>query len=598
MAKGQRDPDIPRLCETMRRARLGLRKFREVRTELVRQYVGKHWSEEGNRERVPVNLIARYIQIMVRNLIAKNPRVLLTTFQRGLKPVVSAMESWANQEIERQYLAETYQRLVTDALFSIGIAKVCLATPDMAVKKSWGLLAGQPYLEVVDLDDFVFDMHAHKFDEVGFIGHRYRVPIDVVKDSRIYSKARKQLTPAWDNPYNLEGDERVNIIGRSYYNTNDIEYEDMVDLWEVYLPRERLVVTLPSDTLTGPAYFDEPLRVQQWLGPYCGPYHILSYLNVPGNAMAKGPLQDLLDLHEASNSSLRKIIRVSNRLKELSLVRSGAAEDGERVRTADDGDMIPVDDPRNVGQVVMSGQHLQTLIALFTQFKGLFSEQGGNLELLSGAGPQSKTATQDELLNQNATAGVADLQERTIAFVAATMKSLLWYWWHDPQQVMTTSFSLPGLPNVAVPRQVTPQQRQQGRFEDLQIRVDPYSLRYQSPQQRLATLNQVMMQVISPLLPLLQQQGINVDMQAYLQLVARYADMPDLQDILTITQPPATGQDSSGAGAGQPRMPAASQRTYTRENVSTKTKQGQDAVLINTMMGGRMQPKDTGAMTP
>ena len=77
-----------------------LRRYREERREAVRAFVGHHWSEEGSTKRRPVNLIAQYVTIVGRSLIAKNPRVMLSTFDPTVKPTVKALEGWANKEIE------------------------------------------------------------------------------------------------------------------------------------------------------------------------------------------------------------------------------------------------------------------------------------------------------------------------------------------------------------------------------------------------------------------------------------------------------------------------------------------------------------------
>ena len=389
--------DLPRLCVAIQRSRLMLRRYREERRELVRQYVGRHWSEEGTAERVPVNLLSLYVSVVGRALIARNPRVMLSTFTKQLKPTVSAMQSWCNQEIERMQLQKTLQRVVTDALFSVGIAKVALASPADSAAVAWNLKAGMPFCEIVDLDDFVFDAQAKSFEEVSYIGHRYRVPLEVVKDSRHYNKARKELSATDNSPYNLEGDERVSTLGKGVYSGNIEDFEDFVDLWEIYLPRHRLVLTLPDDAMTGasirPGSVEEPLASQRWIGPETGPYHILGMSVVPGNAMPKGPLMDLIDLHEAANRSYRKVIRGVDRIKEVAAVAGGALEDGSRVMNADDGDIIRLDRPEAIKQMIFGGTANQNVLAIATVMKDLFDFMSGNLSIMGGLSPASKTVS-------------------------------------------------------------------------------------------------------------------------------------------------------------------------------------------------------------
>jgi hypothetical protein len=581
----------------MQRSRWALRYFREQRREMVREYVGAHWSEEGSPKSVPVNLIALYVSVVGKNLIAKNPRVMLSTFDQQNKPAVSAMQTWANNEIIQMRLQNTLERVVLDALFSIGICKVALATPADSASVSWNLGAGQPFAERVDLDDFVFDVHARDFSEVSYIGHRFRAPLSVIKGSKLYSKARLELSPSYDSFYNLEGDERISVLGRTYYNGNDEEFEDMVDLWEVYLPRHRVILTLVDDQLSAASAspsrsYDHSgaLRTQKWLGPDSGPYHILKYLTVPGNAMGKGPIQDLVDLHVSTNKLYRKLIRQAERQKSLTLYQRNATEDAAKIQQSNDGELVGVDNPaasavRDFGSP--NQMNAQFAVHLFDTWNKI----AGNVELMSGAGPQSKTLGQDKMLEQNASGQVADMQQTTIDFAADVIKSLCWYWWHDPFKVMKTKAQLPGIPDMGIQRTVTPQQRMRGRFADLEIEVDPYSFQHQTPQQRGMLLDQVIA-TMAPMMQLLQSQGVQLDINSWLQKKGTYENMPDLQDIFTVAPPPQPDQQAAGTSANDgPTGPAQTSREYIRRSVGSDTPANRAQQFSNTMASKNGTPQ-------
>ncbi len=562
-----------------------LKRFREERVQMVRQYVGAHWSEEGTQERVPVNLLALYVSIVARNLVPKDPRVMLSTFNRPLKPMVRAMEAWGNKEIEHMKLANTLQRIVIDALFSVGICKVALATPQDAALFSWNLHAGEPYAERVDLDDFVFDQHARDFTECSFIGHRYRAPKWTVTESKLFKKSqRKDIPASYDPPFNPEGDERLKQLGQQYIAGMDEEFEEMVDLWEIYLPRHRQVITLTDDQLTGAYAPDaEPLRVQRWLGPEAGPYHILAFGVVPGNAMPKAPIQDLFDLHDAANRTMRKVIRMADRVKENVFVAGGAIEDAERLRNASDGEMFRCDRPDSIRQVVTSGQAMNPLVAISTLLKDTFGYMAGNLDMMGGLSPQSKTLGQDQMLSQNASRTITDMQDRTVGFTADVLKALFWYWHHDPMKVQKSLHTLAGVSGIAMTRQVTPQMRAQHAFEDLDIMVDPYSLQHQTPQMRMQAITQLMTQIVIPMGQLMQPQGITVDWNTYLSMAGRYMDMPELAEILTIIDPPAP--DVGRSSPDEPPKPGQTQREYIRHNMPGQTREASDRNTITSMLG-------------
>lgn len=583
--------DLARLCQAIYRARLVLRKPRQNRLEMVRQYVGQHWSEEGTSERVPVNQISLYCQIVGRSLIAKNPRVLLSTFNSAAKPTVSAMQDWCNEAIEEMDLASTLQRVVLDALFSVGIAKVALATPVDAARTGWDLAGGEPFVERVDLDDFVFDVHARDFAEVTFIGHRFRAPLDAVKSGKYFSKGRRELEPDWDEPFNKEGDERINMLGQTFMAGYVEEFVPHVTLWEVYLPHERVVLTLHDNWMQG-AKGDEyvkPLREQDWLGPDTGPYHLLGYSWVPGNPMPKGPIQDLYDLHDATNRLYRKLIRQAERQKSNTLYPRSAAEDATKVKDADDGEMVAVDQPDKIIEVSRGGPNQQNFVMADHLFQR-FMLMAGNLEAAGGLAPQAKTLGQDELLQKAATAGVADMQDRTVRYTACVLKALCWYWHHHPQRVMRTRYQVPGLPDVGITRHVTPAQRQQVAWEDLQLMVDPYSMQSATPASRVQGIFSVLQQ-IAPFMPFVQQQGIIPDMKALLEMLGKYLDLPELGEILDIQEPQQDeGDIQTPDGTGKP---ANTTRRYERVSGSNRSQQNQHQELIQAMKGG-MGPQQNG----
>jgi hypothetical protein len=579
------DVDYDRLCDAIGRSRFVLKKFRTERFDAVKQYLGKHWSDEAATQNiVPVNLISMYCQIVGRSLIAKEPRVMLSTFEAPHKPVVAVMEKWINQQVEKINLANTLQRVVLDALFSVGICKVALATQADAAHFGFEITGGQPYAEAVDLDDFVFDTHARDFRHVSFIGHRYRCPLKAAR--AMGYKGGKKLEASQDQPFNAEGDEKISALQRMPYAANADEFEEMVDLWEIYLPRHKLVVTLADDYMTGPGSTDtdrKPLREQQWVGPATGPYHILGFGVVPGNAMPKAPIMDLIDLHCSVNNIFRKLLKQSERVKVVDLVAMGNTDDGERLKNANDGDIVPVGDPKNIVRL-MTGGPAGELQAFGIAMRDLFSWLSGNLDMMGGLSPQSKTLGQDKLLAENASAGVSDKQDQTVRFVSSVVKSLCWFYHHHPRQTMKVQHEVQGLPEYNFTRKVGPQQRQQVPWDDLGVKVDPYSLRHQTPEARAQALVQMTTQVVMPMMQIAQQQGIALDLHALLGKLGRYMDMPDLAEILTIQEPPAQDPGSAPSTDG-PGMPSQTKRTYERVNRSQQTGPSQSTSLQQALLG-------------
>ncbi len=591
--------DYSRLCDAVQKSRWVLRKFRQERFDAVKQFVGRHWSEEAATQNiVPVNLIATYVRIVLDKLVSKEPRVMLTTFEQGAKPDVSVMEEWINQQLEATGFATTCTRAVQDALFSIGIIKVALSTPEDAASFGWDLQAGQPYADVVDLDDFVFDTHARDFRQASFIGHRYRCPLAVAR--KMGYKGGKKLEASQDQPFNLEGDEKISALQRMPYSVNDDEFEEMVDLWEIYLPRYKLIVTLPDDYMVGADTMARgtALKEQEWVGPPCGPYHFLGFGVVPGNAMPKAPIMDLLDLHNSVNKVFRKLLRQSERAKTNDLVQANS-EDGERLKNANDGDIIPVNDPKSIVRLQSGGPEPQ-LHAFGMAMRDMFSWLAGNLDTMGGLSPQAKTATQEKLLADNSNAGVMDMQGSSFRFVSSVLKAICWFHHHHPQQTMKVRHEIQGLPNYGLTRKVGPQQRQKIPWNEMAVKVDPYSLRHQTPEQRAQALVQLVTQLVIPMSQMAQQQGISLDLHVLLTKLGKYMDMPDLAEILSIQEPPVAPDQQQGQGPGPGGMPQETTRNYVRENRSQQTGPSQSTSLQQALLGanrgGQRNGKPQGVM--
>ncbi len=418
--------DVDRLTAAMRQDRLVLMKTRENRRMMVRQMVGKHWSENGTTEAVVVNLISKFVSVIGRSLIAKNPRVKLSTFERSAKATADKMEAWCNREIQRLNLANSLQACVLDSLFSIGIMKVALAAPADAAGSGWGVKAGHPFCDPIDPDDFVCDTHSRDLTKLGYAGHRMRVLLDSVKDSRVYNSNRRKLEPSYHSQVNAQGDERIDVLFRSYYSSKE-EYRDYVDLWEIYDPYDRKVLTLAGDDGDGNSAFI--IREQEWVGPDCGPYHYLAMMKVPGNMWPKAPIQDLYDLHLLVNNIYRKLGRQAHDMKNVYVYRGGKDRDAEAVRKASDGEMVQCDsDP----QVVTTEGPNQGIFVLGQHFESVFNREAGNIDLLAGAAKQSPTARQDAMLNENATRILGEMEDRSMDFFTSVTKAMMWFWQLHP----------------------------------------------------------------------------------------------------------------------------------------------------------------------
>jgi hypothetical protein len=236
---------------------------------------------------------------------------------------------------------------------------------------AWGITAGEPVAQAIDLDDFVYDVGAKDFRYASFVGHRYRCPVDVAR--KMYGRAAADLTAEEPEQYNREGDERIERMFRGTYQVD--EFEPHVELWEIYLPRHGLVCVLADQDVTD----SEPGRHGEApVGPEVGrpadrPVPVPEVRHVPGAALAKAPMMDLYEPHVDANNVHRKINNTIRRLKEVTLYARNQEHDALAIKKANDGEFVPVDNPDKIKTYVTAGAAVQGLMLAAGMYKDLFS---------------------------------------------------------------------------------------------------------------------------------------------------------------------------------------------------------------------------------
>lgn len=518
------------------------------------------WGDGGERRRVKVNLLSLYQTIVGPLLVSRNPRYLVNTFDLNAAASVRIEQDWLNEHVIHVNLAQVGLTCVHDAFYSTGIAKVALASPCDAAVQAWGITAGEPTVRAIDLDDFVYDLGAKEFGEAEFIGHKYRCPLDVAK--KLYKKT-KGLEEEDPKDYDEQGNPLIGTLFRGSYSIQ--EFEPHVTLWEIYLPRHKAVCTFADHDIqtASPDGKVKPLWTQNWVGPPWGPYHFLRFGRVPGTALGKGPFMDLYELHMDANNVHRKANNQLRRLKELTFFPRQNDIDAKAIQDSNDGDLVPVQDPDRIKPYISGGAALQGLLLAADNYKNLFSFVGGNLELLGGRAAQSKTATQDKLLNANAGGGIEAMHGHVEDFFAGVGESLLWYAHYHPELVMKAEYKVPGAAPALrelYPAESPQEPRRDYPFHRAKLRIQPYSLRHKSPGEILAFVASTVNQ-FTPMLPLLQQQGIAMDANRLMDIFAEYGDTPQLKEVFTIQEPAGEGV----GGSHERTLPTDTERTYTRE---------------------------------
>lgn len=585
--------DLPRLHQSILASQQSKEVFQKNFVTHVQEFIGSHWNYDTNRQAHdcynPVNLLSLYVNIMHRELMGNEPRMLIQTFNKDVRPLCDAMEEWGNRQLRKVSFHEVLKKAILDALFLIGIVKTAITTPNEARFGGYKKSAGEPGCFNIRFEDFFFDWRANSFEECDYIGHDYLAFEDDAKKSKLYKKTPRLAVIAKDDElYDFQGNRKLSSLDKTY-NTRNTDYHPKVMLREVWLPHENKIITYDPQG----NHEDGPLLEQDWIGPYCGPYVHLSLGDVPGNIMPKSPIMDLIDLHREENLLWKKLANQSNRQKTTIAYRDQS--DQAAHESSKDGGYVRTQDPDGMKELSTGGpNNLVQMRAM--QIMDVWNKQAGNIYAIGGLAKQSDTLGQDKMIQESTSKQVEAMASRTINFAQKIMRNLGWFFWHDPHKLMTSTYQVPGLPDVQTTRRVSPMDRMNQDFDDLDIQIDPYSLQYQSPQRKAMVLNQMVKEIFIPLLPMFHQPGVSEFLQMYVKKISKYWNIPDLIELLDQMigvqgmEEPESHDATQGPGQGQPPVQPPPQETiHTRVSRPGATDEGHSQVMQQLLAGGNPQ---------
>lgn len=574
--------DLPflRLVDAVKESRHKLRPWREQYIALWKEYVGDYYGANGNDKANPLNKLEQASTIYLQQLAGNPPRANVFTKNRRYKAGGVKLAAVLNAQLEDFRIHNAIQRSVKNSLFGMGIVKVGLK--DVGKENVGGVevVTSTPFVESILMDDFVVDMTANSLEAAEYIGHKYRVALrDAIKRKDWDVRCREKMREQMNNWVNEEGDARTSSMS----GDNDKgQLFRKIEVWEIYVPAERKVITFCEDCS------EYPLKVSPWDGPERGPYHALYYNEVDGCVMPLAPAATWIHMHNAINSMMRKLLRQVERSKGLGLApnmtNSNGGKDATNIMNASDGDVISVESPDAIQERFFGGIDQRTF-GFLLQVNQLFSSMAGNLDTLGGLAAGSGTATQDAILNENSSARVNAMRQKVALFTKAVLTDLSYWMWTDPSTIYEAQIDgPPGMAPIQV--QLTPEEREYDFFEH-QIEVEPFSMVFQSPQQRVTQLQTLMVQFLMPLGQVMQQQGLSIDFREFLRIMSNYMNLPEINDLVT-----QGGMALNAADSAQQDTPSPPVKVSTENRISKGAggMQGDESSMIQRLMAGGDKP--------
>jgi hypothetical protein len=570
-----------RLFKAIKTSREAMEPFRRVRKELIRDYVGSWYSESGARNKTLVNLMNQTARIYTIALAANNPQVLVSTPRELNLPFARRFEANLNHLISDMNLDQTFRDIVLDAFFCIGCAVVMMRDTDTrfhgiieAEEDVW-LDPGEPWLNRVPLDDLILDMSVRERTKMRYCGHRYRADFEKVMDEPGYSKKVKAKLTA-TNRLSKETEGSARDIQTGEGEVEDDELKDMIWLQDVWIAENNSIATFACD------YDEPPLIERDWIGSQAGPYKFLSLGDVPDNIIPASPAINLKGMHDLQNRLHRRMEKDSDAHRVINVYPPEESDFAERARTAGRNDWIKGRSPEQIKQFETGGIDQRDL-ALATFIQDEYDRFAGNLQAMGGLGPQAATVGQEELIHGAVSRNEADMRLAVVNFASDCILDLGRLMWEDQQLEIQTSIPV-GSSGIQVSADWNPNIRS-GEFEDYEFRVEPYSMVFKTPEQKLQEMFQTLQQ-LAPLWPMFQASGATLDAEAIVDEIARLKNRPEFKRFITFASP----ADMLGGDENTVRQSPVTSRETVRRNVPTGgTKDARSSALIQSAMGGGSQ---------
>lgn len=571
-----------RLYKAIRSSRDALEPFRKVRQTLIKDYAGSWYNESGAENKTLVNLMNQTARIYTVALAANNPSVLVSTPRMDMLPFARRFEVNLAKLISDMALDETFRMIVLDAFFCLGCGVVMMRDTDtrfhglLESEEDVWLDPGQPWFNRVSLDDLILDMTAKELSKMRYCGHRYRADFEKVMDEPGYDKkVRDKLRPTNREHHDSVGATRD--MASDWGSAQDDDLKDMIWLQDIWIAENNTIVTLPCDQQDM-----EPLIERPWTGSQAGPYKFLSLGETPDNIIPTSPAMNLKGMHDLQNRLHRRMEADSDANRVVNVYPPGMEDDAERLRTAQRNGWYRAKSPESIKQF-QSGGVDQRDMALATFIQTEYDRLAGNLQAMGGLGQQASTLGQEELIHGNVSKNVADMRMAVVSFASKCILDLGRLMWEDQTLELKTSMEV-GNTGVNVNSDWTPDYRQ-GEFEDYEFRIEPYSMIFKTPEQKLQELFQVIRE-IAPLWPMFQASGASIDAQSIVEEIARVKNRPEFKRFITFAAP----AEMLGGDENTVRQSPVTSRETVRKNVSSGgTEAARSNALIQTLMGGEPQ---------
>lgn len=454
-----------------------LKLLRGQRRAVQNEYSGR-FSYANDRKARYLNLINKTAQTYIRHIAFSAPEHEVETDFAELYGEASLLSMFLDRHARISGRAMVSRLVLQDAFFGPkGLGAVMLKGDSGLVKCSDKLNEkGSIVYKRIGFNNYVCDPAHDDPSEIQWEGFFYLVNRESALDSGLFDPAIEGVPLIQNANCGDWSDDRLKDTW------GDINQEDRQALYDriplldvfVYDDDDTWVVTI-SGELDGAHEF---LRVERYNGPGRSPLIKLEFDPFGDHPHGVAPASQWMESADAFNTIVGKMVRQSDRIRNLLLSRRGLSEDElESVRTAPDGEHIEVDDP-NAHASVSIGTVSPELPVMAKFMQDAHNQSGNGADVLSGTARGKPTATQYSGDMANAGAILDDYGNAHNEYESEVSSRVAFYGLHDPTFTMPITVRQPGMAPIQL---AYPPGVQRGDYEAFRFRIIPHSMQRLDP---------------------------------------------------------------------------------------------------------------------
>lgn len=455
-----------------------------------------------------INLIDRGIFTIVPYLVEGNPKILVETKIANCRPWAFTTQLALNFILDKINFAESVLiPAAINSMFGAGITRTFTEYDRVINLDDSVIKYGRHVIRVIDDADYIGDVAAKTRDDFILEGDIYKLPTEYAKD--LYSKYADDIS----SDCKLTSDYHPEKISNGEWDINRLSLREYTSFIDLYLYDEGVTITIMP---YGKA--SKILHTVEEDGPGGSPYDFLGYKFFPGTTYPIPPAWAWHDLDVTMNVLAQTARQQAESQKDLLFVPPGHTQLGKKIISAKNLDVMEMDVAGEIKKESLGGVNPDNYNWMNFAEQS-FTKTGANPDVLAGRGAQAPTLGQEQMVFQNASRIVNNMNTRFQGFMTSIVNKLAFKVLQDPSEYIPLMHQIPGVGDL--PKVFSSADRV-GDFYDFVFKITPYSTQRKSPEILAQQLMGFMTQWVLPTYQFAAQQGAELDVPLVTRILSDY----------------------------------------------------------------------------